>query len=407
GHGVGNASASATNAIFLTVLQDVLSRLTTVVAGYHLGTSLYPEAKTYRLLADILNDAAIISDTLSPHVAHVSFRYPFVTQTEDSWLRVVALCMSGVFRALCGAVAGGSKAALTVHFATAGEKPGDVGDVSAKDGSKETVLALLGMLCGSIVLHYVHSARATYLVLLSLIVCHLSANIVAVRVIAMRVFNRQRASLAWTAFRATFDDQGNEITKPSVPSYLTISRLEHIFAQFTRIPCSSHSSEASARCLLGVPFSTISEAPMRSSSISRIFSSSRPPHSRMDDEQIAGCLELFTSEKYILWFTADPSCPPSLAVVLKEGHGPHDHLKAWAYAHEVARLSRGRTPSGFNTQLAVMRDALAHVSRMFPLFMDAAKMAGWKREEGVLVGGLPVTIAIETADFTFESRKDV
>ena len=64
----------------------------------------------------------------------------------DGTLRIVALCLSGASRAVCGAVAGGSKAALTVHFASAGEKPGDVGDLSAKDGSKETVLALLGML---------------------------------------------------------------------------------------------------------------------------------------------------------------------------------------------------------------------------------------------------------------------
>ncbi|OBZ77610.1 RUS1 family [Grifola frondosa] len=145
GHGVGNASASATHAILLTVLQDVFSRLTTIVAGYHLGTSLYPEAKTYRLLADVFNDVAIVLDMLSPHLADVAFsiRYPFFSPASDSYLRVVSLCLSGAFRALCGVVAGGSKAALTVHFANG---TGDVGDLSAKDGSKETVLALLGML---------------------------------------------------------------------------------------------------------------------------------------------------------------------------------------------------------------------------------------------------------------------
>ena len=62
--------------------------------------------------------------------------------------RAVALCMSGGLRALCGAAAGGSKAALTMHFAQPdnGLGSGDVGDLSAKDGSKETVLALFGML---------------------------------------------------------------------------------------------------------------------------------------------------------------------------------------------------------------------------------------------------------------------
>ena len=123
-----------------------------IASGYYLGTSLSPEAKTYRLLADVLNDAAIITDTLSPHLATLSLspRFPFLVPTPAagaaSPLRIVALCASGALRALCGAVAGGSKAALTVHFASAGVRPGDLGDLNAKDGSKETVLALLGML---------------------------------------------------------------------------------------------------------------------------------------------------------------------------------------------------------------------------------------------------------------------
>ena len=95
-----------------------------------------------------LGMSELVLDTLSPYLATItlSAHYPYVLSTSDSPLRIVALCLSGASRAVCGAVAGGSKAALTVHFASAGERPGDVGDLSAKDGSKETVLALLGML---------------------------------------------------------------------------------------------------------------------------------------------------------------------------------------------------------------------------------------------------------------------
>ncbi len=92
-----------------------------------MGTSLVPESKTYRLLADILNDAAIILDTLTPHVP--TFRVP-------------VLCLSASLRSLCGIAAGGSKAAIAVHFA----RNGDLGDLNAKDASKETVLGLAGML---------------------------------------------------------------------------------------------------------------------------------------------------------------------------------------------------------------------------------------------------------------------
>ncbi|CDO71162.1 hypothetical protein BN946_scf184845.g32 [Trametes cinnabarina] len=414
GHGVGNASASATNAIFLTVIQDVFSRLTTVIAGYYLGTSLYPEAKTYRLLADVLNDAAIICDTLSPHLAHLSLslRYPFLTSAPDSSLRVLALCLSGSLRALCGAVAGGSKAALTVHFATAGERPGDVGDLSAKDGSKETVLALLGMVCGSVVLHYVHSARMTYIVLFGLLFCHLTANVVAVRVVALRIFNRQRASLAWTSFRDAFDGkyQGEAVTNSSVLDYRSVSRQERIFSDASKIPCSASGSSVPsvARCLLGLPFARISTQAARPQGLFRFFSHDNSQSYRLSDKQISACLAVFAEERYVLWFTPDPSYSASLAVVFKDEHSPHDHLKAWAHAHEVARICERRTPGKFDGQLEVVRDALAYTSRMFPTFIDASRAAGWKTEESVLVGGSPVTISVlETSDVVPEDKKNI
>ena len=122
--------------------------LTAIVSAYYLGTSLFPEAKTWRLAADIFNDISIIFDTVSPHLGslEITYRYPFVCQGTGSSLRIASLCLSGAFRALCGVVAGGSKTALTVHFATSGRISGDIGDLNAKDASKETVLALLGML---------------------------------------------------------------------------------------------------------------------------------------------------------------------------------------------------------------------------------------------------------------------
>lgn len=100
---------------------------------------------------------ALVTDSLSPLLTTVAIdmisttQFPFVTfqlASRQSPLRGIALCFSGVCRALCGVVAGGSKAALTLHFAQPdnGAATGDVGDMSAKDGSKETVLALFGML---------------------------------------------------------------------------------------------------------------------------------------------------------------------------------------------------------------------------------------------------------------------
>ncbi len=99
-------------------------------------------------MADIANDVSIFFDLLSPQLSpfSASFSFPFVVRQPGTGLRLAALCLSGAFRALCGVTAGGARAALTLHFAQDGEVPGDVGDLSAKDSSKETVLALIGML---------------------------------------------------------------------------------------------------------------------------------------------------------------------------------------------------------------------------------------------------------------------
>jgi hypothetical protein len=170
GFGVGNASASATHALLLTVLQEILSRLTSqyllklvllfylifpydtaIVAAYYVGTCLFPEAKTYRFLADILYDAAIVLDVISPwfSLVYIPFYVPWLFPGSTSGLRIIALCLSASLRALCGIAAGGSKSALSLHFATPDSGKGDLGELNAKDGSKETVLSLLGMLVRS------------------------------------------------------------------------------------------------------------------------------------------------------------------------------------------------------------------------------------------------------------------
>lgn len=61
-------------------------------------------------------------------------------------LRLGVLCLSASLRSLCGVASGGSRAAISLHFATPLSGSGDVGDLDAKDSSKTTVLALLGML---------------------------------------------------------------------------------------------------------------------------------------------------------------------------------------------------------------------------------------------------------------------
>ncbi|KAI7001947.1 DUF647-domain-containing protein [Hortaea werneckii] len=198
--GVGDSSASPTAALLLSILQESAGRIATILFAHRFGTSLEPECKMYRLLADVLNDFAFILDCLSP-----AFPKP---------VRIVVLSSSSVLRALCGVAAGSAKASLSAHFA----RWGNLGELNAKDSSQETVISLMGMLAGSLVVSWVTSQTATWAALILLLSIHLETNRRAVRSVSMRTLNRQRATLVYHQLR-----QGR------VPKPEDVSSRERIF----------------------------------------------------------------------------------------------------------------------------------------------------------------------------------
>ncbi|KAG7097887.1 hypothetical protein E1B28_005200 [Marasmius oreades] len=325
GYGVGNASASATDALLLSVLQDIIGRLTTILAAYYYGSSLMPEAKTYRFLADILIDLAIALDTLSPVLASFP-AFLMLARIIPIPFRVYTLCLSSSLRALCGIAAGGSKTAITIHFATPVEGAGDLGDLSAKDSSKETVLGLFGMLLGTFIVPYLTTPFSTYFALCLLVFLHLCINFFAVRGVALRTLNRQRASIAWSIYQGPIETNSGA-TNHDAPSPVDVARMERIFHRPNIIR--DITGEVLGRCTVGCSLGSGGVIPRT------IF-------------------DLFEDDKYVLWF--HPSClsstttpdssetvvfgKPHLLVFLKDGHRPSDQLKAWLHAVEVVRLAK-------------------------------------------------------------------
>ncbi|KAI1084921.1 DUF647-domain-containing protein [Whalleya microplaca] len=175
GFGVGDSASSATAAVLLTVLQESTGRLATILFAHRCGRAIEAECKFYRFLADLLNDSAMLLDVLSPLLP----TYP----------KVLALCASGVLRALCGVSGGAAKASLSAHFA----RGGNLAELNAKDGSQETVISLLGMLAGSVFVQFVHGTAAVWAWMAALLAVHLWTNLQAVRAVQMRTLNRQRA----------------------------------------------------------------------------------------------------------------------------------------------------------------------------------------------------------------------
>ncbi|RXW21986.1 hypothetical protein EST38_g3874 [Candolleomyces aberdarensis] len=170
----------------------------------------------YRLLADILNDSALVLDTVSP-VLNSYFAWP--------QLRIAALCLSASSRALCGIVAGGSKAAISLHFASPEKGKGDIGDLNAKDASKETVLALFGMVVGSFLVPRLTTLFSTYFTLFVLIGLHIALNYMGVKALALRTMNHHRLWISWFLYDEAYHptsvptiSSSDEPTPPSTKS---------------------------------------------------------------------------------------------------------------------------------------------------------------------------------------------
>ncbi|KAK9245946.1 vitamin B6 photo-protection and homoeostasis-domain-containing protein [Lipomyces tetrasporus] len=187
--GVGDKDATSTSALFITVIQETIGRLATITFAWKFGSMLEQECKKFRFAADLVVNAGIICDCLSPY---------FLANRSA---KIFFLCCSGVLKAICGVMANGSKAALTQHF-TNSEK-GSIADVAAKDSSQETVISLLGMLAGTIIVPYINTDTEIWTVLLILIGLHLFTNYRAVSSVVMETLNRHRTSIVFARLMDT------------------------------------------------------------------------------------------------------------------------------------------------------------------------------------------------------------
>lgn len=177
GLGVGDASSSATYALLLTVLKDAMSRVATIAFAQRFGLAIEPECKSYRFLADLLNDSAFFLDLVSPVL--------------EGMPKVVVLSSAEALRALCGVAAGASKAALSSHFA----RQDNLAELNAKEASQETAIGLIGLVAGTAVVKLVEDRSTVFCLMVTLVFVHLLMNYLGVRAVTLRTLNRQRATI--------------------------------------------------------------------------------------------------------------------------------------------------------------------------------------------------------------------
>ncbi|SMQ55532.1 unnamed protein product [Zymoseptoria tritici ST99CH_3D7] len=345
--GVGDTKASPTAALLLSVLQESVGRLATILFAHRFGTSLEPECKMYRLMADVLNDSAFILDVLSP-----IFPKP---------IRIVILSFSSILRSLCGVAAGSSKASLSAHFA----RWGNLGELNAKDSSQETVISLMGMLAGSLVISWITTPLATWTALIGLLSVHLETNRRAVRAVKMRTLNRQRATLVFHHLQR----------QQTVPSIKEISSVEHIFEWDGVLRTSTR--DIMGYCDIGTPFLRLLEA------VSESQTSTKASH--IQQQTLSQILSLYNSSRYILWHDRRSTKDvPRFNIILKKGAEPKDLLIAWWQALFHAQDDSAAGQDGFEEKLAALERSLSRAKEFFERYEKSLREKGWDVDNGAL-----------------------
>jgi hypothetical protein len=177
GAGVGSASTSALTAALAWVFRDGIGMVGSLIFAYMYADAFEVYIKEWRYLADVLNNVGLTLDLVSSHLPHY---YVQITS-------VSTLC-----KACCGLIAGATKARISAHFA----RPGHLADVTAKESTQETAVALCGLVLGMVLAQIIGnddvSVWVTFLVLLAL---HQYSNYHLVKVLVFSNINPQRSFL--------------------------------------------------------------------------------------------------------------------------------------------------------------------------------------------------------------------
>ncbi|XP_043707509.1 protein root UVB sensitive 3 isoform X2 [Telopea speciosissima] len=233
--GVGEKSATIIGATFQWFLRDLTGMLGGILFTCYQGSNLDSNAKMWRLVADLMNDIGMLMDLISP-----LFPSAFV----------VIVCLGSLSRSFTGVAIGATRAALTQHFSL----QNNAADISAKEGSQETMATMIGMVFGMLLAHITMGHPIViWFCFLALTMFHMYANYRAVRCLCLTTLNGERASILLQHFMET-----GQVLSPQ-----RVSRMEHVLPFWT----SSWSLEAAKslhkRVHLGVRVSSLDHSEMR------------------------------------------------------------------------------------------------------------------------------------------------
>nr|XP_028951891.1 protein root UVB sensitive 3 isoform X2 [Malus domestica] len=205
--GVGEKSATVIGATFQWFLRDLTGMLGGILFTFYQGSNLDSNAKMWRLVADLMNDLGMLMDLVSP-------LFPSVF--------VFVVCLGSISRSFTGVASGATRAALTQHFAL----QSNAADISAKEGSQETVATMVGMAL---------------------------ANYKAVRCLALNSLNPERCSIVLQHFMKT-----GQVLSPQ-----QISKMEHVLPIWASSWSSKKTESMHVDVSLGVRVSSLNHLELK------------------------------------------------------------------------------------------------------------------------------------------------
>ncbi|KAL1803234.1 hypothetical protein ACET3Z_031881 [Daucus carota] len=227
--GVGEKSATVIGATFQWFLRDLSGMLGGILFTFYQGSNLDSNAKMWRLVADLMNDLGMLMDLVSP-------LFP------SAFIYIV--CIGSLSRSFTGVASGATRAALTQHFALQNNSA----DISAKEGSQETVATMAGMAIGMLIAHITMGQPiAIWFSFLSLTMFHMYANYKAVRCLSLTTLNCERSSILLWHYVET-----GQILSPK-----QVSVMEHVLPLWITSWTSRKFTYLYTRVHLGVRISSV------------------------------------------------------------------------------------------------------------------------------------------------------
>ncbi|KAJ4838381.1 hypothetical protein Tsubulata_020529 [Turnera subulata] len=245
---------------------------------------------------------------------------------------VFVVCLGSVSRSFTGVASGATRAALTQHFAL----QNNAADISAKEGSQETVATMIGMALGMLLAHItIGSPFTIWFCFLSLTMFHMYANYRAVRCLALNSLNIERSSILLQHFMGT-----GQVLSPE-----QVSRMEHVLPSWAMPWCSKDFKMLHTHVNLGVRVSSFDHQKM------------------MDVLHSAG--SHYSKARYLL-----VEKNGGINVVIHKDATALDVLQSFIHALVMTKL--GETSPSVHSQSQLWMD------KHYELFVQKLNSSGWK-----------------------------